>query len=349
MDTLLKFIDEYMGDCPKSYFALVYIYGFRKFSEGKILSTIEYAKYLKIETCQVEKALKYWEEERIINVDFTNKDIPIIEFLPLGDSEKLVEKVENVENVEKVNIIPFPMQKTPLEFEEITQNNAEIKQLFDHAIKSCENIGIATSNNMQNKLYKFYKLYNLPIDVIITLVDHCVEHSKKPFVRFNGEYKLLEYMEEVAKNWCEEEISTVEDGKNHLQLFERNIMSIMKAYGSNKKPGKGQRKFIDTWLEDWQMPIEVILAAWDSASLQEKEKYNFRYVNKIIQEWHEKGIKTVAAVEEHEKNWKSTAKSKSQKSTAKRSNYADVNRQKRDYEKIENLELNSEYKRLMGE
>ncbi|MCL2016581.1 MAG: DnaD domain protein [Defluviitaleaceae bacterium] len=301
-----KFIDEYMNECPPIY-ALVYIYGLRKASENaEKMPTAEFADHFRITDTDVINAWKYWQRKGLIIADISDKETPTIKFLPLNNlnNAKTAETIKTAEipenqpkisNVIQLHIEPEtaktePPTYTPEELTYLVENNPNIKQLHDHAQQTFpQNI---TYIEMAI-IYKFYDWYRLPIDVIIYLLTFCAEHDKTD----------LRYIEKIAQDWSENNIISVNAAQEHVLLFEHNYMSIMKAFGKRKAPAKLQKKFIDTWLIDWQMPLNLVLEAWDRAALETAEKLNFRYVNGIIGKWYKAGIKSLEDLANMDNNW----------------------------------------------
>ena len=54
-------------------------------------------------------------------------------------------------------------------------------------------------------------------------------------------------------------------------------------------PSTKERKYIDKWLDEYAMPLPVILEACDATACQ-IGKPSFPYCDKIIEDWHKKGV-----------------------------------------------------------
>jgi len=309
-----NFIDGYFGRANPA-FIVVYLYFYRHFqSQNANLDIKEVADRLGLLESDVVNALKYWRNSQLITFEI-NGDNYTIDFLDLQsanlptqpvqsksnilrvvkkDELKLKRaKTEKIAEIKKSAILERRPTYKPGEIEIYQKESSEIKRLFVACEKS---LGRLLSSNDLSAIFSFYDWLRLPIDVIIRLIDHCSEINKTN----------IRYIESAAISWHEKEISTVESANELIASWNANYHQILKALGlGGKEPAPAQLKFMNKWIDEYKMPLDVILEACD-LTIIEAPKPGFKYADSIVKKWHELNIKTVDAakkeVEEFRKN-----------------------------------------------
>jgi len=237
---------------------------------------------------------------------------------------------------------PTPVTKTPIsqqppvamrpqytiqELAVYRKESQDIERLFSRAEQS---MGKLLTYNDMNVVFGFYDWLRLPIEVIEYLLSYCAEN----------EQRSLRYMERVALDWADHGIDDLEKAMTYVQKFDRNYRSILKHLGQlSGYPTPAQRKYMDTWLNDWGMPLDVILLACDKAS-ESPKKNNFKYVDSIVSAWHKDRIGTVEdAVKAMEAfNREKTEASRKMATKAKPNGFANFKQREYDFKKLEKLE-----------
>ena len=339
----VAFVDRYMTACTPMY-ALIYIYGLRhSLDGGRTLSTQEIGEAFHILETDVLNAWKYWEAQGLVKMD-THGESMAIEFLPFPDSA--TEQKENEKKPEKTIIpeeflqpksynISLRPQYTVEELSFYQKQSVDIAKLFSHGEQT---LGKLLTYHDLNILFGFYDWLRLPIDVILYLLTYCSE----------GGHRDLRYVEKAAMDWAERGIDSVEVAQDYTQTFDRDFRAIMKGLGHPSAfPSTTQRKYMNKWLNEMQMPIELILEACDKTAVQ-IGKPKVTYIDKIIAEWFKDGIKTLKDVAAAEAEWKKDTewkkdadwkKTEKNKETPKRRNrFANFTPRERDYDEIERME-----------
>ena len=79
-----------------------------------------------------------------------------------------------------------------------------------------------------------------------------------------------------------------------------------KAFALNRAPGNSERQFLKRW-GSYNFPISLIEEACNRTLLQ-AGKPDFKYADKILRTWHEKGVTSLSDIakldEEHAKTFK---------------------------------------------
>ncbi|MDE6775645.1 MAG: DnaD domain protein, partial [Ruminococcus sp.] len=90
---------------------------------------------------------------------------------------------------------------------------------------------------------------------------------------------------------------------SNVQEYRNKIMRIFKVSDIAKK----YEKFIGQW-KKWGISLELVTLAYER-TLEQINKLNYPYINKILISWHNDGFTTVQDVENSEKKYKDSKKS----------------------------------------
>ncbi len=147
--------------------------------------------------------------------------------------------------------------------------------------------------------------YGLPVEVIYMLVSHCASIGKGNFA----------YIAKVGKTWGENEIDTIEKADEQIKVL-NSCISLWRELAAmagiqNPRPTSSQSAYLKTWSVDMKFSVDMIYLAYEE-TLDHSGKISFAYMNKVLSNWHQKGLKTPAEVESdkqayREKNQKKSA------------------------------------------
>lgn len=308
------FIDNYMPSANGSY-VKVYLYLLRCINcaaDAQItISTI--ADKLDDTEKDIIRALCYWEKVNLISL-LRNADNDIIS-ITVNDIYALNRQSEPVseEAAPAVPVITEPdtgsipenavNETKPVKeriFEKPTYSEAQIKQLTNtDEVKWLLNIieiyldRLIKPMDLQLILY-LYESIGFSAELIMYLYEYCVSKNKRS----------PSYIEAVALSWAEEGIDTVEKAEAAAALYNSNYSAVNKAFGLNRAPGQIEKQFISKWLNKYGFSIEIIVEACNRTILQ-TQKPDFKYADKILENWHKKGVKEIPEItkldEEHSK------------------------------------------------
>ncbi len=337
------FIDFYMPKA-KPVYSIVYIYGLKHSEGGKAEMTVAQTKEdIGISAEIVMKAWFYWEKQGLIEIDDDGQAQSFtVKFLPIGAP---AEKIQNVQHIQQVpvtqeiqkpsQIMQLPTRNTvttprPLytteELEIYKKQSEEIKNLFEHAERET---GRLLNAGDLNVLFGLYDWLRLPLDVIEFLITYCCEREHRDF----------RYIEKVGLDWSENGLDTVEKAQSHVSVFNRDYKPIMLAIGGGSNPPTpSQKRFMDKWLEEYGMSVEMILEACDLTAVQ-IGKPKITYIDKIISEWHKNGIKTVEGVKNEGIKRLAKPVSAPAVKSERKNRFNNFKHKEIDYAKIEEMEL----------
>jgi DnaD/phage-associated family protein len=269
------FINDFMLKCPPVY-ALIYIYCLKQCTLGRDVTSREVAQLFNILETDVNNAWGYWEKEGLIKSGGSGENARLT-FLPVPDGTPPAPPVDNV-----VRVSGRP-QYTVEELSVYRKQSKDIAALFAHAEKA---LGKLLTYNDMNVLFGFYDWLRMPVDVISYLLTYCADNN----------HRDMRYIEKAALDWTENEIDDIEKALTYVKTFDANYREVLRQMGQlSGYPTPSQRKYMDKWMCEYEMPTEVILEACDKAALQ-IGKPKFSYVDKMLAGWHKKGIKSVKDV-----------------------------------------------------
>lgn len=286
------FIDHYMPIANGDY-VKVYIYMLRLVVSGTLDFTIEQvAKQMNLIQSDVIRAIHYWSEQKLIEVTYDdNEEIIDIGFLSL----------------EKINAT-LPMQQEPPK-KKARKKQARLQQRPQYSMEEVamyvehdefKELLYITERYVQkpltqsdtNVLLGFVDWLGLPMDVVEFLVEHCV----------NNGHRHMNYMEKVAMDWADHNLSTVEQAKVYTQTYNKNYHRIFRSLGiSNRTPTPNQISLMDKWVTDYNFAIEVIEYACEK-TIAIINKPELNYVDAILTRWNNKGVKSIDAITKNDQN-----------------------------------------------
>lgn len=319
------FIDDHMP-LANATFTVVYLYVLRHAGiDG--FSTELAAGALQMLESDVVKALRFWEEAGLLSVDEKDGDFTI-RFL---QSHKEITK-PSCEPVQ-LQLVPSAKPSYTVEELEIYQENCpEIASLFTTA----ENLlGKMLTYNDLNTLFAMYDWLRLPVEVIEILLIYCT----------NNKHRSMRYIEKVAIDWADNGIDNPEKADAYIQAFNKSYREILKALGqSSRNPTAAELKLMKKWLDEFSMPLDIILEACDKTVMQIGQP-KLSYVDKILVGWKEKNVKTIDDIKTLDTAFlqkKKGAKEKKQTATAsaavsKPNRFVNFKQRDWDYDQIEKM------------
>lgn len=157
-------------------------------------------------------------------------------------------------------------------------------------------LGKTLSPSETNTLLYFYDELNFSVELIEYLIEYCV----------SKDHKSMRYIEKVAVSWAENNITTIEKAKEMTSIYNKNVFSVLKAFGiSGRGPGEAEKAFIVKWTDSYGFNLDIILDACNR-TIHSIHQPSFEYADSILKTWKDKGIKHLTDVkaldDAHEKN-----------------------------------------------
>ena len=190
-----------------------------------------------------------------------------------------------------------PRQYTASEIAREKTKNPDFSVLVEETQRS---LGKLLSGDELERLMGIYDGLRLPTEVILLLITHCIRESRS---RSGGRMPSMRYIETVAYQWERDEIITPERAEEYLKKLDEKKTARGKMKQalkiSDRELSKSEKTYVDEWIS-LGFESEAVEIAYDITVLR-TGKRAWQYINKIINNWHEAGIRTTAQVIEREK------------------------------------------------
>lgn len=321
------FIDQYMPKANGEYVKL-YLYLLRLHQEGRPFSLEHAADLFEHTESDIRRALSYWEKQGLIGL---SKDVKgQISGISLLEPSILKFDASPAAPSRETAAASEP-KKTPLTADRIAtlKNQEEIEQLLFIA---SQYLGKTLSPTEISNILYFYDTLHFSTDLIEYLIEYCVSKGSKS----------ARYMEKVALEWSKEGVRTVEDAKKGSSLYHRKYYSVLNAFGiKGRGPSQSEMEYVDRWTNEFHFTSAIIAEACDRTITQTHQP-NFAYANRILEEWHKKGIRHLDDIRQLDLAFlKKKKAAQSSPKAAQNNKFNNFHQRDYDFETLEKQLLNS--------
>lgn len=253
---------------------------------GNMQDTEQVSKDLSISNEDVCDALVFWEQVGLIIRDNDTyipsperKTMPVVtKTEPASEAEITDEQARFTAT--KTAALRSP-HFSPLQIADTVKGNDEINFLF----KTCEGLyGRPLKHTEQNALVTIIDDIGLPAEVTLMLVDYC----------FSVDKATPAYMRNMAVEWVENEVTTLSAAENYISRLQSKYgaeNTVKSVFGLDRALSQKEKEFAIVWVNNWGFNSEIIRLAYD-INVNAKGKFTFPYINKILENWHSKGLST---------------------------------------------------------
>lgn len=298
-----EYLSQASGDYIKVYLFMVFLSKYNKDIKINDLS-----KKLSLPFNVIQDAVKYWEDLGII----TKKNTGYI-----------------INNLQELELHKLYKPKVALSSSDIEKNMQSKSRA-----KAIENINASFFQGMMSPSWYsdidlWFKKYSFDEQVMIALFRYCFEKSALH----------RNYVQVVADAWFKNNIKTFNDLDDYFQKQEKlNKMKkqISKKLGINRTLSQYEEAYIEKWVVDFGYELNVIEIALKRTT--SKANPTFDYIDKLICDWKEHGLKTADDVNKFLLEFKQ--KQKNIKELEKKTNYN--NHTQRTYNNLDSLYANSQ-------
>ncbi len=303
--------------------SLLWILNYR----GGAFSVSELAKGIGSSESDVREALDYWVNEGVLVRDGETAAEPL-----KSDSHLLNDKdVKSEEKPAEKNEAVMKEELVLPTYEQVVTRMNEDKKIEDLINHVQFMLGRTTGQDMNARLVQMVDGYGLPIEIILRLIQYCVDIGKTSNAFILG----------VAKSWYKNEISTLEQADEYIDSHSRaqsiyNDFRMLTGLTAPRATSKQEEYFIK-W-DSYKMPVDMMVYAYE-ITVEKTGKISFAYMDKIIYSWHENGYKTPEDVDK-------AAKAKAGQKAADSKRSYDINKA---IEQAENDDLVYEKKKKRGD
>lgn len=321
------FIDYYMPRA-NGEFVKIYLYLLRSLQNGD--NALDLAAIADVFDCtesDVLRTLRYWENQKLVVLAGTDSQTSI-DFLepmvPMNVQNTLAEQAitqaapavaaQAVRTASPTNSNPpakHPAATTTASSDNTTPSAAHPAQTFTASdtkkalsadrlkeLQSQEDVrqilflaesylGTTLSRTVTDELLYIYEELHFSVDLFDYLIEYCVSKGSKD----------IHYIKKVAFSWHEAGIDTVTRAKQETTTYHRNYFTILKAFGiSNRNPIQSEIRMIDHWMKDYGFTMDILTEAC-SRTVASTGKANFRYADKILSGWKDKGVRHLTDIQ----------------------------------------------------
>ena len=271
---------------------------------GEGFTTADIAGALTMQEADVRDCMQYWVQTGLIAME-DNVITPALPVEPVQAVPMQLQQTVPVPTPEPVTEVPE--KKRPLTRPgkpDMNYMNLRISEDSDVAflMQSAEEIlGRITSPNDKAVLLTIHEYDGLPVEVILMLLQYA----------FNIGKGNMRYIEKMAINWAEDEITTLSAAEAKIRQLTSGRDAANKVQciigAEQHSPTEKESVIADRWINQWHFSGEMIRAAYE-VCVDAKGKYIPKYTNSILERWHNAGITTPEQVKQEKQNRKKTKK-----------------------------------------
>lgn len=293
------FIDEYMKDANDAQLK-IYIYLIRMMNANLSCSLSDIADKFNHTEKDVMRALKYWEKNRLLSLEYDearnligihlldlNRQIngtpvpaaPAAERVvkePASADMKAVSEPDSASGNKQLNTEPYERPSYSLDQLKEFKSKEETSQLLFIVEQY---VGKTLSPSEVRTIFFISDKLAFSVDLIDYLVQYCVERGKKDF----------RYIEKVAVSWAQSGITNPKDAEKHAYKYDKSVYDIMNALGKNTSPTSKEADYIRHWTKELDFDMDVIRIACER-TVMGTDKHRFEYADTILKSWHNAGV-----------------------------------------------------------
>ncbi len=204
----------------------------------------------------------------------------------------LLDKPAQVNNPPVAPAPELPQYKA----EEISIRSKEDPQFAVIVSEAIKVMGHSLSGNDLKTLFGIYDYLALPTEVILVLLNYCAElfeekygSSRRPSARA---------IEKEAYVWVNREIMSLEQADEYIRSQKERrsgigrIKAVLGIHG--RELSAAERRTFEAWL-DMGFDEDAISIAYDRTT-EHTGGFKLRYMNRILENWHESNIHTEAEI-----------------------------------------------------
>ncbi len=305
-----QFIDEYMKDANDAQLK-VYLYLVRLMCANLTTSISDIADKFNHTEKDVVRALKYWEKNKLLSLDYDEARTPIgihlkefqpkpkAEILPLAEtSSKAVIKTSasvstTMSNTVTARTISDSLAEKPaysLDQLKAFKEQEEAQQILFIAEQY---IGKTLNPTEMKSILYIYDSLGFSADLIDYLIQYCVGRGKKDF----------RYIEKVAVSWAEAKVKTPKQAASVSGKYDKTVYTIMMALGKSSAPISKEVDYITKWTKTYGYSLDIILEACDRTVLA-VDSHRFEYADGVLSNWYKSNVHHLTDVKSADEKFK---------------------------------------------
>lgn len=172
------------------------------------------------------------------------------------------------------------------EYSTLDVANARADMEFDHIVKHAEStLGTLLNASKQAQLLYLYDNLGMQSDVIIGIISYCAANDKKQ----------MSYIKNTAVGIHNDGVATYKELESYLKAkedyhnFENAVKRIVGA--GDRALTASEKKLVERWERELEVDEEMLSLAYER-TITLISKPSLPYMSKILESWHNDGIKT---------------------------------------------------------
>lgn len=301
------FIDNYMRNANDAQLK-VYLYLLRQMNAHQATSVSDIADMFNHTEKDVIRALKYWEQNQLIDLDFdsSGKELTGIHIRDL-DINAVSGTVPETQAAPSFVPAPAaaeePEADTASPYAKPSYSANQLKE-FKSRQDTMQLLGIAeayigkplTPSEIKSILY-FSDRLHFSDDLIDYLIQYCVDNGHKSF----------HYIEKVALEWAGAGITTPEQAREASSHYSKTVYTVMKELGKSGAPTNTEVEYITRWVNDYGFSTDIILEACRRTVLS-TDKRRFEYAESILSSWKTQNVHQKSDILQLDSNYRQRRK-----------------------------------------
>lgn len=246
------FINEYMISAPGN-FVKVYLVALMYADLNKDLDNETLARILGTTVDEVQRAWKYWMDLGLVKM--YKGEIVFVQMKEVVYGKK-VERKETREAAQEAALHIL--------------DNEEVKNMFEEISRVLRR---PLSGKETDAILSWMEVIGATPEVIVFAYTYCVARKKE----------AVNYIAKVVEGWTGRGFATVAQVEKFLEETDQRhyvYKRIMKALGFPRPATEEERRIIDTWVDEYNLSMDAILAACNKTSGIGNP--NINYVNAVL-------------------------------------------------------------------
>lgn len=253
------FINEFMPNAPENC-VKVYLFGLFACNNSESLDNNleDFSRILNLSQEDIISSFYYWQELGLVQV---------------------------------LNVSPIEIRYLPIKNSSVTLKKYNKDKFKDFNIQAQEIItGRMITPTEYNEYYYLVESLHIETDALIMIIKYCVD--------LKGNKIGYNYITTIAKNWAYEGITTCEKVEERLleqQAVGSDVVLVLKALGSRKKPSIDDYQMFITWKDKLDFAVDVIVYV----AKMVKNKGGLNRLNYMLEKYYEMNLKSIKEIEEY--------------------------------------------------
>ena len=259
------------------------------------LSGEDVAAALSLDKADAEDAMIFWQERGLL-VKSDEEAKPVLHIESTNDVTiaKSVPEIEEVPEVQTKKVSDIPISRPS--HEQIAVRLQECKEFSGLFAEAQAALGKTIGYDGQSVLIMMHDSYGLPFEVILMAVEYAVSQQKTGFSS----------IAKIGKYWSEQGIDTLEGAMEYIE--EHNVVNEtwnkLRSLTdiANRTPTSKQRGYLVAWVKEYGYSADIIYYAYEE-SIDRTGKMSMPYMDKIIRNWYDRGVKTPMDIQREKAKW----------------------------------------------